>query len=404
MANVNPGAQSVTTSQKLVRARADAAHWEPAEEGERNSEAMRHAARLVVDFELADAEASPILQDWNAGNVSPLDEAELRKCLLNGRRYGKNPPGCALARLRPQDTKRGTDTVPRGVSPSWWSIREIGELPEYRQGLHPIPTTYPVLDDYLGGGFRPECLYIVGGRAGSAKSTFAINIVRRVALVGQSVLLLKLEEAPKEATWRMHAAASKTDLRVFLDGPASMQAHAGDITDAWKILCTLPIRISNERDLGGITAVARKHADEGGRLIVLDQLSMVQVPDVALAYERATKVSNTLRLLSRDLHIPILAVSQVNREASKTRKAGDLESADLRESGHLEADAAVVMMIDRMNLKRAFDPKQPEVLGLSVTKNRYGRRTERGKPIELRWWPPTHRIETATGLRPAGTQ
>jgi hypothetical protein len=67
--------------------------WEAVGEGQRNAEAMRRAADLTRDYALSDEQAWPILAAWNARNSPPLPDDELRKCLQNGRKHGKHPPG-----------------------------------------------------------------------------------------------------------------------------------------------------------------------------------------------------------------------------------------------------------------------------------------------------------------------
>ena len=99
---------------------------------------------------------------------------------------------------------------------------------------------------------------------------------------------------------------------------------------------------------------------------------MIAVPDCSSQYERVSLISNTLRLLARDLHVPVLLVAQVNREASKHKKRGELMANDLRDSGQLENDAAVVLMLDRTVLEPKRGPADPLILGVNIAKNRYG--------------------------------
>ena len=290
-----------------------------------------------------------------------------------------------------------TDTLPALPAPSWATPAELASAPTYRRGLPPVPTTYGDLDRVLGGGLRPECVYVLAGRTGSAKSTLAANIVRRVALDGLPVLYLKLEESTTEALWRLHAAAAQVDFRVLLDG--AERADDEDrrkLADSWDLLRDLPIRLSGARRLGEVERVCREHVAAGGGLVVLDQLSQVQVPGADVGYERATVASNTLRVLARELHVPILAVSQVNRPAAKGKE--HLSCHDLRDSGEIENDAAAVMLIDGVR-----KPEGPHYAGaelvlylqLLVGKNRYGPTTDPERPIELLWWPRQCRIEGA---------
>lgn len=295
-----------------------------------------------------------------------------------------------------------TDSLPPDAGPAWFSITEIGQRPTYREGLLPQTTGFVTLDTALRGGFRPECLYILGGRTGSAKSTLALNIARRVAIDGGSVLFFKLEESLTEAVWRMHAAAAQVDFNKLADGAKHEEDERARLIDGWTLIRELPIRLSESRELTRIEAIAEQHVSTDGRLMVIDQLSMIDAPG-NVGYERATEVSGRLRLLARRLRVPILLVVQVGREASKKHER--LSCNDLRDSGALENDATAVLLIDKA--RRGDAPRwhtDPLTLEIIVAKNRYGMSTRADdKPLELHWWPQTCRVEDAAAM-PGGEQ
>ena len=300
------------------------------------------------------------------------------------------------------DAAPPTDSLPADLGPPWITIAEIGERPAYRCGLQPITTGYECLDVALRGGFRPECQYPLAGRTGSAKTTFALNIGRRVALAGYAVLIFKLEESPTEAVWRMHAATAQVPFTRLLDGPAgATDSEREKLGDAWQLLRGLPIRMSDARDLSTICRITRQHAESGGRLVIVDQLSHIDVGDVSSAYERATLASNTLRRMSVECRLPVVVVCQVNRPAAKNEAR--LSCHDLRDSGAIENDAAGVILIDRAteptNQWRSAEPiRELQVL---IGKNRYGACTgPDDDPIRLTWHPRCCRIEEPE--RPTG--
>jgi KaiC/GvpD/RAD55 family RecA-like ATPase len=287
-----------------------------------------------------------------------------------------------------------TDSLPADEGPPWLTIAEIGAQPTYRDGLVPITTGYECLDDALRGGFRPECVYVVAGRTGNAKSTLPLNVTRRVALVGESVLHFKLEESPREAVYRLHAAAAQVDLRLLLDGASRVTgSDRRKLLDGWSLICTLPVRVSACRTLPGIHRIAREHAEQGGKLIVVDQLSMVQVDGADVGYQQATAVSNALRRLAVELRVPVVLVCQVNRAAAKNE--GHLSLHDLRDSGAIENDATAVVLIDKV--------REPEHawraaelirhLDIIIGKNRYGPASDPERPLTLTWFPRCCRIE-----------
>jgi replicative DNA helicase len=285
-----------------------------------------------------------------------------------------------------------TDTLPAAPGPAWMTLGEIGGQPTYTTGLKAITTGFAAIDAYLT--LRQECMYILGGRTGYGKTTLISNMVRRQAIAGHSVLLHKLEETCEEATYRIHAAASQVPLWVLLDGKGTLPEWQQRLRDGWDLIHNLPIRISTERSLEGIERISRRHVEDGGELVYLDQLSMVTVPGADVGYETATIISNRLRALAKELRIPIVVVSQINRAAAKN--AGHLSVNDLRDSGCLENDAAGVILIDGTR-----EPDGPQYSGcdrwrylqILVGKNRYGRTTDPEHPIELLWHPAIARIE-----------
>ena len=304
--------------------------------------------------------------------------------------------------MRAEDVARSlsappTDSLPPDPGPPWRTIAEIGQLPGYSEGLPAITTGCSALDSVLGGGFRSESTYILAGRTGTSKSTLALNIARRVATAQHRVLVFKLEESATEAVYRLHAAAAQVPFKILIDGVARVDPRTeAKLADGWGFIQDLPIFISDVRSLDGIERIAESHTKTNGELIILDQLSMVDVVGFETAYERTTIISNRLRILARDLRVPILIVSQVNREAAK-KKRETISANDLRDSGAIENDASAVIIIDRVRR-----PERPEYSGTELTrylqivipKNRYGPVTEE-KPIELLWWPRICRIEDA---------
>lgn len=303
-----------------------------------------------------------------------------------------NPTGCY--EIKPEDVgvPPPTDALPAAPR-CLLGINDVLDDARYEDGFPAIPTGYDVLDRELGGGFRQESLFVLAGRTGAAKSTMALNIARRVALDGHRVLVLKLEESPREAVYRLHAAASQVPLRILLNGASAVrESLAPRLDDARKLLGGLPLYFSDVRTLSAIRSVSAEFANGGGELVVIDQFSIIIVEENLGAYERATAISNALRLLARDLHVPILVVAQVNREAAKAERA--LTANALRDSGSIENDAAAVILIDKATeLERPPAAPLSRTLDLLIAKNRYGQRTDPDHPLQFTWWPETCRIE-----------
>ena len=128
-------------------------------------------------------------------------------------------------------------------------------------------------------------------------------------------------------------------------------------------------------------------------MIVIDQLSMITPGKMPGAYERATEISNRLRRLALDLHVPIVVACQINRRGSQTTNTSATLN-DLRDSGCIENDAASVLILGKT--KPAKDTSAGELvqtLPVSVAKNRYGEATPTNNPIRLVWRPEWCRID-----------
>ena len=289
------------------------------------------------------------------------------------------------------DSPPPTDSLPE-IAPPWLTPADLGQAPSYRAGLRCTTTGYKCLDLALRGGFRAECLYVIAGRTGNGKTTITSNIARCTALAGETVLLFKLEESPREALWRIHSAAAQVEFRKLLDGnqDADLEERSR-LADAWEMVRELPIRLSACRELDGIQRIARAHAEQGGGLIIVDQLSMIRAGG-NVGYERATIASNALRQLAVELQVPILLVCQVNRAAAKDEKP--LTCHDLRDSGEIENDATAVLLLDKPRSAAQSWAVAPFLyLDVAVGKHRYGPLTEPDKPIVMTWFPLICRIE-----------
>jgi replicative DNA helicase len=323
-----------------------------------------------------------------------VDYIDGKECLdADDLRHGIEELADAVPVWRPSEPP--TDSAPDDPGPDWYTIADIQALPQYDHGLPPISTGFVALDEALRGGLRPECVYVVAGRTGTSKSTLVLNIARKAALDGHTVLVFKLEESPREAVWRLHAAASQVRLNRLLDGVA----HADDedrrkLADGGELIRGLPIRLSENRHLQHIQRISRTHVEAGGKVIIVDQLSMAIVPDTENLYHKATTVSNVLRLLAAELHVPVIVVCQINRLASRNKTY--LSVNDLRDSGAIENDAAGVILIDNVRTPDGVQWSARELtryLDIIIAKNRYGPTTDPKKPLTLVWWPALCRIE-----------
>jgi replicative DNA helicase len=276
------------------------------------------------------------------------------------------------------------------------TIEEVMRRPTYKRGVPTIGTGFESLDGLLSGGFRCGFSSIIASRTGNAKSQLAANIVRRAALDGTPTLFIGLEEPLPITVFRIHAAGANVPTTVLLNGIESADLlDVNALRGAYSTLTGLPLRLADQRDITTIRRLIELHAESGGRLVVLDQASKITTPHLprnAGIYERVSEISEQLRDVAGDTGVAVVLVVQVNREASK--RAGDLELHDLRDSGMLEQDAAVVLLLNKAKMPptatSAQVPGPCRLLPVHLGKQRFGRA---GDTIEMLWYPALARID-----------
>ncbi|UJF24300.1 replicative DNA helicase [Suttonella sp. R2A3] len=237
-----------------------------------------------------------------------------------------------------------------------------------------IPTGFTDLDEQTAG-LQPGDLVIVAGRPSMGKTTFAMNIAENVALeTNKPVAIFALEMPARSLVLRMMASLGKIEsskLRVgkmdsqMLDKMASV---ASQISHA-------PIFIDDSSNLSPTELRARcrrLQRDEGQLgLVVIDYLQLMQLPDSS--ENRATQISDisrALKLLAKELDVPVIALSQLNRSLESRPNKRPIMS-DIRESGAIEQDADVIMFVYR---DEVYDEnsKQQGIAEIIIGKQRNG--------------------------------
>lgn len=239
-----------------------------------------------------------------------------------------------------------------------------------------LSTPWPDLDRFTRG-LAPGRLIVVGARPGIGKSVMGTNLALHVAHKhGHEVLLCSLEMPREEVTQRVLAAHAHIDLSMLEAGgvpPQTWDAVADRVDQVGGFAIT--IEDGPTQTLGSIR-VALRHAirdaaqnDRKLALVVVDYLQLLTARDPRQnRTEQVAEMSRGLKHLAREYGVCVVAMAQVNR-ASTQRRDGRPTLADLRESGAIEADADVVILLHRP------DEESPEIEAL-VAKNRSGPRGE----------------------------
>jgi replicative DNA helicase len=229
------------------------------------------------------------------------------------------------------------------------TMSHLEETYERGNALTGVPTGFTDLDELLSG-LQRATLNIVGARPSMGKTAFALNVAAHVAQQAmQPVLVFSLEMGHLELTQRILAAEAQVDLKKIRTGDLT-QADWSKIGRALHNLdCPLYLDDNAQVSVMEIRAKARRmRARHGGlALVVIDYLQLMTGRTTAENRQlEVSEISRNLKILARELDVPILALSQLSRNLeSRSDKRPML--ADLRESGALEQDADVVMFIYR---------------------------------------------------------
>jgi replicative DNA helicase len=214
-----------------------------------------------------------------------------------------------------------------------------------------IPTGFRDLDD-LTSGLQEGNLVIIAARPGVGKSSLAMNIARNVAVGGEPVAVFSLEMSRTEIGMRLLCA----EARVPWDRIRSKRVGPDDwtrVVQAGETLHDAPLHIvdSGNVNIVDIRAKARrmKTGRQGLSMIIVDYLQLMTSPGARRPDNRqqeVAEISRSLKLLAKELHIPVVALSQLNRNP-EARADKRPQLSDLRESGAIEQDSDVVMFIHR---------------------------------------------------------
>jgi len=237
-----------------------------------------------------------------------------------------------------------------------------------------VPTGFSELDE-LTNGLHAGQLIIVAARPGLGKSTLALDFARSAAIRHkQPTIFFSLEMGRSEIATRLLAAEASIGMHVLRKGPTDQRDWdrlalvRSDIADA-----PLYIDDSPNMTLVEIRAKCRRLSQRVGlKMVVIDYLQlMTSGKKVESRQQEVSEFSRALKLLAKELQVPVIALSQLNRNAEQR---GDKKPAlaDLRESGSLEQDADLVILLHREGAYERDHPRAGEA-DLIVAKHRNGR-------------------------------
>jgi replicative DNA helicase len=253
------------------------------------------------------------------------------------------------------------------------SIKLVEKLYDSKELITGIPTGFMKLDEKTSG-LQPSDLVIIAARPSMGKTAFALSIVQHVGLHKKgAVALFSLEMSKEQLVLRMLCSEARVPNQKVKTG------HLGErdfprLVDAASKIAEAPIFIDDTPSLpiSELRAKCRRlHRDTPLSLVVVDYLQLMRSPSYANSREQEiADISRSLKALAKELHVPVVALSQLNRSLESRNDKRPMMS-DLRESGAIEQDADIIMFIYRDEFYNADSPDKG-VAEIIIGKHRSG--------------------------------
>tara|TARA_B110000879_G_C11136262_1_gene498265 strand:+ start:176 stop:1597 length:1422 start_codon:yes stop_codon:yes gene_type:complete len=230
--------------------------------------------------------------------------------------------------------------------------------------------------DKMTSGLNPSDLVIVAGRPSMGKTTFAVNMAENAAIQsGMPVLIFSMEMPDDSLAMRMISSLGRIDQSRVRSGRLKDEDWPR-VTSAVNMLSEAKLFIDDTASLSPaeMRARARRIAKEHGQLgmIVIDYLQLMQVPGFKVENRTAeiSEISRSLKSLAKELNVPVVALSQLNRSLEQRADKRPVMS-DLRESGAIEQDADIIVFIYR---DEVYNDETPDkgVAEIIIAKQRNG--------------------------------
>jgi replicative DNA helicase len=276
-----------------------------------------------------------------------------------------------LTALRGRDAKAKTQYVT--MQPLMRALQEkLEKARDNPEGTAGLPTGFSRFDEMTNGLHKGD-LIIVAGRPSMGKTSFAMNIAEHAALVeGRPTLVFSMEMSAEQLGIRVLSSFGRIDQQHLRTAQMS-DMEWGKLSSALGLIENAPLYIDETGGLSPLDLRSRARrvaAKHGLGLIVVDYIQLMQIPGSESRTNEISEISRNLKSLAKELEVPIIALSQLNRGV-ENRDNKRPRMADLRESGGIEQDADVIVFIyrDEVYNKDTPDKGQAELI---IAKQRNG--------------------------------
>ena len=255
------------------------------------------------------------------------------------------------------------------------TLKTVEKLYERKEMVTGVPTGYEDLDR-LTAGLQPADLVIVAGRPSMGKTAFSLNIATNAAFTGIGAAIFSLEMAKEQLVLRMLCSEARVNNSKVRSGYLA-ERDFPKLANAAGRLHEAPIYIDDTPAISvlELRAKARRLVRDRSKkvgLIVIDYLQLMRgMGNASNREQEISEISRSLKALAKELNVPVIAISQLNRRVEDRGDRRPMMS-DLRESGAIEQDADVIMFIYRDEVYNKNDDSLKGVAEVIVAKQRNG--------------------------------
>jgi replicative DNA helicase len=263
-------------------------------------------------------------------------------------------------------------TISSSLTEAW---ERFENLSANQGAIRGVPTGFTALDNLLSG-FQKSDLIILAARPSVGKTTVALDFARHAALKhGASVGIFSLEMSDQQLVDRLLSAEAGVDSWKLRTGKLSSDEEFEAVQAAMARLAEAPIHIDDQpgNNILKMRSAARRLKNEHGLdMLIVDYLQLMSPTSTRASdsmVQQVTEISRSLKILARELDVPVIALSQLSRAVEQ--RGGKPRLSDLRDSGSIEQDADVVMFIHRED-KINKESERPNIAEILIEKHRNG--------------------------------
>lgn len=279
-------------------------------------------------------------------------------------------------------------------------FEQLTKRVENQETVTGVPTGYYTFDEYTAG-LQPSDLIIVAGRPSMGKTAFAMNVAMRAAcMYAVPTAIFSLEMSKEQIMMRMLCCWGKVDLSKLRKGRLD-DTDWSKLYESANALSPAPIFVDDSAALSTMEVRARcrrMKAEHGLGLVVVDYLQLMRsARRVDSREQEISDISRNLKALAKEMHVPVIALSQLNRKVEERADKRPMMS-DLRESGAIEQDADVIIFLYREAAYKKKEELTPEdnVAEIIIGKQRNG---PTGM-VKLRFFKESTSFENPTDIPP----